>query len=69
MADALRRVPAVEGHGIVVRDGDGKCTSAAWRRSSSGTALADARLGDLLHGALTALDAEDLAGRAAPRST
>ena len=65
VAEALRRVPAVEGHGIVIRDRSGEylgCISA----SQLGTALPDARLGDLLHGALTSLDADDIPdGRAA----
>ena len=65
VAAALRRVPAVEGHGIVIRDQSGEylgCISA----SQLGTALPDARLGDLLHGALTSLDADDIPdGRAA----
>lgn len=65
VAAALRHVPAVEGHGIVIRDRSGEylgCISAA----QLGTALPDARLGDLLHGALTSLDADDIPdGRAA----
>jgi IMP dehydrogenase len=64
-ADVLRRVPPVEGHGIVVNDTDGRylgCLAAV----QLGSALPDARVGDLLHGALTGLDAEDLTdGRAA----
>jgi IMP dehydrogenase len=65
VASALTRVPAMEGHGIVVHDADGRfigCLSAG----QLATALPDARLGDLLHGALTALDADDITdGRAA----
>ncbi|MGN6761135.1 MAG: GuaB1 family IMP dehydrogenase-related protein [Leifsonia sp.] len=65
VADVLRRIPAVEGHGIVVSDAHGAylgCLAAV----QLGSALPDARVGDLLHGALTALDAEDLSdGRAA----
>ncbi|MDR6612464.1 GuaB1 family IMP dehydrogenase-related protein [Leifsonia sp. 1010] len=65
VADVLRRIPAVEGHGIVVTGEDGKylgCLAAV----QLGSALADARVGDLLHGALTSLEAEDLSdGRAA----
>ena len=65
VADVLRRIPAVEGHGIVVTGDDGAylgCLAAV----QLGSALADARVGDLLHGALTSLDAEDLSdGRAA----
>jgi len=60
VAEALRVVPAVEGHGIVLHDDDGRylgCLAA----SRLGTAPADAVLGDLLHGALTSLDADDVA--------
>ncbi|SEH80221.1 MULTISPECIES: GuaB1 family IMP dehydrogenase-related protein [unclassified Leifsonia] len=68
VADVLRRIPAVEGHGIVVSDEHGAylgCLAAV----QLGSALPDARVGDLLHGALTALDAEDLSdGRAAFRA-
>ncbi|WP_025155494.1 GuaB1 family IMP dehydrogenase-related protein [Leifsonia aquatica] len=65
VADVLRRIPAVEGHGIVVHDQSGAflgCLAAV----QLGSALPDARIGDLLHGTLTSLDAEDLAdGRSA----
>lgn len=65
VADALRHVPAVEAHGIVIHDADGKFLGAL-SAGQLGSALPDARLGDLLHGALTALDAEDIPdGRAA----
>ncbi|MEV8214560.1 GuaB1 family IMP dehydrogenase-related protein [Leifsonia sp. NPDC077715] len=67
VADVLRRIPPVEGHGIVVSDASGAylgCLAAV----QLGSALPDARIGDLLHGALTSLDAEDLTdGRAAFR--
>ncbi|MDR6973315.1 GuaB1 family IMP dehydrogenase-related protein [Leifsonia shinshuensis] len=67
VADVLRRIPPVEGHGIVVSDAAGAylgCLAAV----QLGSALPDARIGDLLHGALTSLDAEDLTdGRAAFR--
>ena len=59
VADALRQLPAVEGHGIVLHDEQGAylgCISAA----RLGTALADARLGDLLHGQLASIDADDV---------
>jgi IMP dehydrogenase len=59
VADALRQVPPVEGQGLVIHDADGGylgCIDAA----RLATALPDARLGDLLHGALTSLDAEDI---------
>lgn len=60
VAEALRVVPAVEGHGIVLHDDDGRylgCLAA----SRLGTAPGDAVLGDLLHGALTSLNADDVA--------
>ena len=59
VAEALVRVPAVAGHGIVIHDADDAylgCIAAARLE----TALPDARLGDLLHGRLTSLDAEDV---------
>jgi len=59
VATALTRVPAVEGHGIVLHDSDGAflgCIAA----SRLATAPRDAVLGDLLHGALTSLDADDV---------
>jgi IMP dehydrogenase len=59
VADALRQVPPVEGQGLVIHDSDGAhlgCIDA----SRLATALPDARLGDLLHGALASLDAEDI---------
>ncbi len=65
VADALRRVPALEGHGVVIHDADGNYLGAL-AASRLGAALPDARLGDLLHGAITALQAEDISdGRAA----
>ncbi|MHB1172868.1 MAG: IMP dehydrogenase, partial [Lacisediminihabitans sp.] len=59
VAEALRRLPAVEGHGIVVHDEHGAflgCIPA----SRLGTALPDARLGELLHGRLASIDADDV---------
>ena len=59
VADALRQIPAIGGHGIVIKDEHGEflgCISAA----RLGTALADARLGDLLHGRLASIDADDV---------
>ncbi|MET0726115.1 MAG: GuaB1 family IMP dehydrogenase-related protein, partial [Leifsonia sp.] len=59
VADARLLVPAAAGHGIVLHDSDGAylgCIAA----SRLETALPDARLGDLLHGRLTALDADDV---------
>jgi IMP dehydrogenase len=58
---ALTSLPPVEGQGIVLHDEDGTyvgCIAA----SRLATAPRDARLGDLLHGALTSLDADDLDG-------
>ena len=59
VAAALALLPPVVGQGIVVRDADGAvlgCIPAV----RLATALPDARLGDLLHGTLTSLDADDL---------
>ncbi|MEX1079281.1 MAG: GuaB1 family IMP dehydrogenase-related protein [Homoserinimonas sp.] len=59
VADALELLPAVAGHGIVIHDGGGDylgCIPA----SRLGTALIDARLGDLIHGQLAAIDADDV---------
>ncbi|QEE61803.1 GuaB1 family IMP dehydrogenase-related protein [Salinibacterium sp. dk2585] len=56
---ALELVPPVEGHGIIVRDGDGEylgCLPAA----RLATALPDARLGDLLHEELPSIDVDDV---------
>ena len=61
VADALRRVPALEGHGVVINDADGTYLGAL-AAGRLGSALPDARLGDLLHGAITSLDAEDITG-------
>jgi len=57
----LRQVPPVAGQGLVINDEDGTylgCIDAA----RLATALSDARLGDLLHGPLTSLDADDIEG-------
>ncbi|HEY0261083.1 MAG TPA: GuaB1 family IMP dehydrogenase-related protein [Lacisediminihabitans sp.] len=59
VAEALRQVPPIEGHGIVINDEHGEflgCISAA----RLATALPDARLGDLLHGRLASIDADDV---------
>jgi len=59
--DALRQVPAVAGQGLVLHDSDGAylgCIAA----SRLATALPDAQLGDLVHGALTSLSADDIDG-------
>jgi len=59
VADALRQIPPIDGHGIVITDERGAflgCISAL----RLGTALPDARLGDLLHGQLASIDADDV---------
>ena len=59
VAEALRQIPPIGGHGIVITDEEGKfvgCIPAL----RLGTALADARLGDLLHGPLASIDADDV---------
>jgi IMP dehydrogenase len=60
VADALRAVPAVAGHGIVLRDGEGGDYLGCIVASRLATALPDARLGDLLHGSLASIDVEDI---------
>ncbi|MBT2500250.1 GuaB1 family IMP dehydrogenase-related protein [Agromyces sp. ISL-38] len=59
VADALAALPPVEGHGIVLHDSRGEYVGciAATRLA---TALPDARLGDLVHGGLASLDADDV---------
>ncbi len=60
-ADALRLIPAVAGHGIVLhdeRDAFAGCIPAA----RLATALPDARLGDLARGSLASIDADDVTG-------
>jgi IMP dehydrogenase len=59
VAEALRQLPAVDGHGILVHDGHGAFLGFILA-SRLGTALPDARLGDLLHGRLTSIDADDV---------
>lgn len=65
VGDALLEVPGIEGHGIVLHDDRGVfagCISAA----RLGSTVADARLGDLVHGSLASIDADDVTtGRAA----
>lgn len=61
VAEALRVVPAIAADVVVLRDADGEeagCVPAG----RLATALPDARLGDLVHGGVTALDADDLDG-------
>lgn len=57
--DALKTLPAVEGHGIVLKDADGQYQGSL-AAARLATALPDARLGDLVHGPLTSLDADDI---------
>ncbi|MFF2273311.1 GuaB1 family IMP dehydrogenase-related protein [Agromyces sp. NPDC058136] len=59
VADALEQLPAFEGHGIVLHDAKGDyvgCLTATRLAS----ALPDARLGDLVHGGIASLDADDV---------
>jgi IMP dehydrogenase len=59
VADALKLLPAVAGHGILVHGSDGEyvgCIPA----SRLATALDDALLGDLIHGELASIDADDV---------
>ena len=59
VADALTALPPVAGHGIVLHDAKGRYVGclAATRLA---TALPDARLGDLVHGGMASLDADDV---------
>ncbi|SDH93013.1 GMP reductase [Agrococcus jejuensis] len=58
VADVLLRVPAVEGHGIVVVRDDVYVGAIGARRL--GQALPDARIGDLLHGTIEPLTPADV---------
>ena len=64
VATALTLLPPVAGQAIVVRDGAGMGSGGAVLgvipALRLATALPDARLGDLLHGRLASLDADDL---------
>ena len=61
VSDVLRRVPAAKGLGVVIREGNEAGTFlGALATTQLAVALPDARVGDLLRGAMTALDAEDL---------
>ncbi|MGW8484200.1 GMP reductase [Microbacterium sp. NPDC055903] len=64
VADALRLLPAIPGHGIVVAEGEGRIDASAIRgilpATRLATALTDAQLGDLVHEGAPALDAEDV---------
>ena len=59
VADALEVLPPVPGHGVVLHDARGQflgCITA----ERLATALSDARLGDLVHGDMTSLDADEV---------
>ncbi|MDQ1548447.1 MAG: dehydrogenase [Microbacteriaceae bacterium] len=59
VAEALRRLPPVDGHGILVHDQHDVFLGFI-PAARLGTALPDARLGDLLHGRLASIDADDV---------
>ena len=56
---ALRQLPALEGHGVVLTDSSGGYRGTIPAERLAG-ALPEAPLGDLLAGALTSLDADDI---------
>ncbi len=67
VAEAARLLPATEGHGIVVAAATGDRIHiddvlGIVPATRLGTALADARLGDLTRGRVTSLDADDVTG-------
>ncbi len=64
VAEALRQMPPAEGHGVLLRSGSGDSAEEAGAVPAArlGTALPDAQLGDLVHGSIVALDADDLEG-------
>lgn len=59
VAEALSLLPALAGHGIVITDADGEYAGCL-HATDLEHALPDARLGDLLHGSLASIDAEDV---------
>ena len=59
VATALTLLPPVAGQGIVVRDDSGALLGFVPAQRLA-TALPDARLGDLLHGTLASIDADDI---------
>ena len=61
VAMALAQVPAVAGHGVIIRDDRGGFVGAI-PAITLATANPDARLGDLPHVALASLDADDVVG-------
>lgn len=65
VADARRVLPAAAGHGVIVRRGSGDAIAAAdvvgvVPAPRLGTALPDARLGDIVQKGVTILDAADV---------
>jgi IMP dehydrogenase len=61
VADALRQLPALEGHGIVVTDDAGVYLGVVAGERLAG-ALPEAPLGDLLGASLAAIEADDIDG-------
>lgn len=59
VADALAVLPPVPGHGIVLHDARNEYVGCITAERLA-TALSDARLGDLVHGSLASLDADDV---------
>jgi len=59
VADALAVLPPVPGHGIVLHDARNEYVGCITAERLA-TALSDARLGDLVHGGLASLDADDV---------
>jgi IMP dehydrogenase len=59
VAEALRRLPPADGHGILVND-EHDVFLGFVPAARLGTALPDARLGDLLHGRLASIDVDDV---------
>lgn len=59
VAEALRQVPAVRGRGVVIRDDRDQFLGCVFA-DTLGRMLPDARLGDLLHGRLASIDADDV---------
>jgi IMP dehydrogenase len=59
VADALAVLPPVPGHGIVLHDSRGAYVGTITAERLA-TALSDARLGDLVHGGLASIDADDV---------
>ena len=59
VAEALAVLPPVPGHGIVLHDSRGAYVGTIVAERLA-TALSDARLGDLVHGGLASIDADDV---------